>query len=89
MFRYLLAPRGMRRGDRTALTLFAATCLPLVVAVTITGVSQKVLARTRPRRWSVPRCSFVLVLPLLAVRARARRAPEKPASLSPAESEAW
>ncbi|MYS44204.1 cation:proton antiporter, partial [Streptomyces sp. SID5998] len=42
---WLLAPRGLRGGDRTALTLFASTCLPLVVAITTIGVDQKVLGR--------------------------------------------
>jgi Kef-type K+ transport system membrane component KefB len=86
---YLLAPRGLGPGDRTALTLFASTCLPLVVAITTIGVDQKVLGRDQAAALVGAAMISVLVLPLTATRLRAGGGHGKRAALSSAESEAW
>ncbi|GHE75983.1 hypothetical protein GCM10014715_33510 [Streptomyces spiralis] len=52
---YLLAPRDLGARDRAALTLFASTCLPLVVAITAIGSTGRSSAGTRPPHWSAPR----------------------------------
>lgn len=85
---WLLAPRGLRGGDRTALTLFASTCLPLVVAITTIGVDQKVLGRDVAAALVGAAMISVLVLPLAALRLRTGGRGGRP-SPSSAESEAW
>ncbi|MEU0596968.1 cation:proton antiporter [Streptomyces sp. NPDC006393] len=85
---YLLAPRDLGARDRTALTLFASTCLPLVVAITTIGVDQKVLGRDQAAALVGAAMISVLVLPLPAMRLRADGG-RKPVSVSSAESEAW
>ncbi|MFS4105196.1 cation:proton antiporter [Streptomyces sp. PD-S100-1] len=85
---WLLAPRGLRGGDRTALTLFASTCLPLVVAITTIGVGQKVLGRDVAAALVGAAMISVLVLPLAALRLRTGGRGGRP-SPSSAESEAW
>ncbi|MFF9623683.1 cation:proton antiporter [Streptomyces griseosporeus] len=86
---YVLAPRDLPPGDRRALTLFASTCLPLVVAITTIGVEQKVLGSDEAAALVGAAMLSVLLLPLLAMRLRARGAHDEPVSLSSAESEAW
>ncbi|MFC9930357.1 cation:proton antiporter [Streptomyces sp. NPDC127190] len=86
---YLLAPRGLRRADRATLTLFAATCLPLVVAITTIGVDQKVLRTGEAAALVGAAMISVLVLPVPAMRLRAGRGREEPVSLASAESETW
>ncbi|KIE28631.1 sodium:proton exchanger [Streptomyces sp. MUSC 125] len=86
---HLLAPRGLARADRRALTLFVSTCLPLVVAITTIGVDQKVLGTDEAAALVGAAMLSVLLLPLLAMRTRAGRRPEKPPSASSTESEAW
>ncbi|MEU2060898.1 cation:proton antiporter [Streptomyces sp. NPDC013455] len=89
---YLLAPRGLPRRDRTALMLFASTCLPLVVAITTIGVDQKVLRTNEAAALVGAAMVSVLVLPLLAMRLRAgrgSRGARERAPSSSAESEAW
>lgn len=86
---YLLAPRGLARGDRAALTLFASTCLPLVVAITTIGVDQKVLGTDEAAALVGAAMLSVLVLPLLAMRLHAGRGAAPPQSLASTESEAW
>ncbi|MDH6553732.1 Kef-type K+ transport system membrane component KefB [Streptomyces sp. SAI-117] len=86
---YVLAPRDLGPGDRRALTLFAATCLPLVVAITTIGVDQKVLGSDEAASLVGAAMLSVLLLPLLAMRLRTRGDREEPASMSSTESEAW
>ncbi|MCK1820253.1 cation:proton antiporter [Streptomyces sp. XM83C] len=85
---YLLAPRGLPAGDRPALALFSATCLPLVVAITTIAVDQKLLGTDETAALVGAAMISVLVLPLLAGRLRRRHAhgPMPPTS---ADSEAW
>ncbi|MGV9344671.1 class I adenylate-forming enzyme family protein [Streptomyces spiralis] len=83
-----VAPRDLGARDRTALTLFASTCLPLVVAITTIGVDQKVLGRDQAAALVGAAMVSVLVLPLPAMRLRAGDG-RKPVSWSSAESEAW
>ncbi|MBD0423889.1 cation:proton antiporter [Streptomyces sp. TRM S81-3] len=70
---YLLAPRDLSRADRTALSLFSSTCLPLVVAITTIGVDQKLLGTDRAASLVGAAMVSVLVLPLLAMRVRQAR----------------
>ncbi|MBZ4018501.1 cation:proton antiporter [Streptomyces purpurogeneiscleroticus] len=81
-----LAPRDLGRRDRTALSLFASTCLPLVVAITTIGVDQKVLGTDRAAAMVGAAMLSVLLLPLLAMKLRGRAAP---APRSPEDTEAW
>ncbi|MFH9825594.1 cation:proton antiporter [Streptomyces bobili] len=67
---YALAPRDLGRADRTALALFASTCLPLVVAITTIGVDQDLLASDEAASLVGAAMISVLVLPLLATRLR-------------------
>jgi Kef-type K+ transport system membrane component KefB len=67
---YVLAPKDLRRADRTALALFASTCLPLVVAITTIGVDQGLLGTDRAAALVGAAMISVLVLPLLATRLR-------------------
>ncbi|MEU9671662.1 cation:proton antiporter [Streptomyces bobili] len=67
---YALAPRDLGRADRTALALFASTCLPLVVAITTIGVDQDLLASDEAASLVGAAMISVLVLPLLAMRLR-------------------
>ncbi|MET9145848.1 cation:proton antiporter [Streptomyces sp. NPDC057197] len=85
----LLAPPGLGPGDRRALTLFASTCLPLVVAITTIGVDQKVLGGDQAAALVGAAMVSVLVLPLLATRLRRGGRRTERASASSAESEAW
>jgi Kef-type K+ transport system membrane component KefB len=86
---HLLAPRDLPPRDRTALTLFASTCLPLVVAITTIGLDQKVLGTNEAAALVGAAMISVLVLPLLAMRHRAGHGTGKNAHLSSTESEAW
>ncbi|MDX3526874.1 cation:proton antiporter [Streptomyces sp. ID05-39B] len=67
---YALAPRDLGRADRTALALFASTCLPLVVAITTIGMDQDLLASDEAASLVGAAMISVLVLPLLAMRLR-------------------
>ncbi|MEU3838602.1 cation:proton antiporter [Streptomyces sp. NPDC028635] len=86
---YVLAPHRLGPGGRPALALFAATCLPLVVAITSIGVDQKVLGTDEAAALVGAAILSVLLLPLAAMRLRARGGGEEPMSLSSTESEAW
>ncbi|MEV0598804.1 cation:proton antiporter [Streptomyces sp. NPDC050315] len=89
---YVLAPSDLRRADRTALALFASTCLPLVVAITTIGVDQKLLGTDRAASLVGAAMISVLVLPLLAMRRRSatdKTGRAKPTSDTAEESEAW
>ncbi|CAM5670589.1 cation:proton antiporter [Streptomyces atroolivaceus] len=68
---YLFAPRDFVRADRTALALFASTCLPLVVAITTIGVDQKLIGSDAAAALVGAAMISVLVLPLFAMRLRA------------------
>ncbi|MFF8955529.1 cation:proton antiporter [Streptomyces sp. NPDC014894] len=69
---HLLAPRDLRGADRRALALYAATCLPLVVAITAIGVGEKVLDPGEAAALVGAAMVSVLVLPPAALRLRAR-----------------
>ncbi|MFC8870006.1 cation:proton antiporter [Streptomyces sp. NPDC057148] len=91
---YLLAPKDLHGADRTALALFASTCLPLVVAITTIGVDQELLGTDRAAALVGAAIISVLVFPLLAARARARTAVggERPGprpARTADDSEAW
>ncbi|MFC9915600.1 cation:proton antiporter [Streptomyces sp. NPDC127197] len=89
---YLLAPKDLGRSDRTALALFASTCLPLVVAITTIGVDQELLGSDEAASLVGAAMISVLVLPLLAMRLRstaggAGRAEPAPGAAN--DAEAW
>ncbi|MEV5978947.1 cation:proton antiporter [Streptomyces sp. NPDC052114] len=80
---YVLAPRDLDRTDRTALMLYNATALPLVVAITTIGLDEKALTAGEAAALVGAGMVSVLVFPLLALRLRARNgsgvtAPERP-----------
>jgi Kef-type K+ transport system membrane component KefB len=68
---YALAPRDLARPDRRALSLYAATCLPLVVAITTIGLDEKVLSTSEAAALVGAAMISVLAFPLLALRSRA------------------
>ncbi|MER7661861.1 cation:proton antiporter [Streptomyces sp. NPDC096193] len=68
---YALAPRDLHGADRRALTLFASTCLPLVVAITTIGVEEKVLDAGEAAALVGAAMVSVLVFPLVALKLRA------------------
>lgn len=88
---YLLAPRDLGRRDRGALSLYAATCLPLVAAITTIGVEQKIIGSDVAASLVCAAMLSVLVLPLLAGRVRGGRTGGTVPAASPTadESEAW
>ncbi|WP_419993306.1 cation:proton antiporter [Streptomyces boninensis] len=71
---YALAPRDLSGTDRRALTLFAATCLPLVVAITTIGLDEEVLGSGEAAALVGAAMISVLVYPLIALRLRAQAA---------------
>ncbi|MFD5255839.1 cation:proton antiporter [Streptomyces bobili] len=89
---YALAPRDLGRADRTALALFASTCLPLVVAITTIGVDQDLLASDEAASLVGAAMISVLVLPLLATRLRSTAGDasrERAAHGTAKDAEAW
>ncbi|MFJ3929406.1 MULTISPECIES: cation:proton antiporter [unclassified Streptomyces] len=66
---YALAPRDLPRHDRTALTFFAATCLPLVVAITTIGLDEGAIASAQAAALVGAAMLSVLIYPLVALRA--------------------
>ncbi|MGW7127483.1 cation:proton antiporter [Streptomyces bobili] len=89
---YALAPRDLGRADRTALVLFASTCLPLVVAITTIGVDQDLLASDEAASLVGAAMISVLVLPLLATRLRSTAGDasrEQAAHGTAKDAEAW
>ncbi|MFE0802508.1 cation:proton antiporter [Streptomyces sp. NPDC058812] len=89
---YLLAPKDLSRTDRSALALFASTCLPLVVAITTIGVDQDLLGTDRAAALVGAAMISVLVLPSLATRLRsATGGTAKPAAAQEGakDTEAW
>ncbi|MFD4479594.1 cation:proton antiporter [Streptomyces sp. NPDC058471] len=69
---YFLAPRDLDVRDRRALTLYSATALPLVVAITTIGLADKALTAGEAAALVGAAMVSVLVFPLLALRLRAR-----------------
>lgn len=87
---YLLAPGDLDRRDRSGLGLLAATCLPVVVAITTIGVDQKIIGGDVAESLVCAAMVSVLVLPLLAGRVRRRGGGPGPVmSGSAEESESW
>ncbi|MFE6483406.1 cation:proton antiporter [Streptomyces sp. NPDC057757] len=70
---YALAPRDLQGRDRRALTLFASTALPLVVAITTIGVDDKVLGTEEAAALVGAAMLSVLVFPLVGLRLRGEK----------------
>ncbi|MFC7304745.1 cation:proton antiporter [Streptomyces monticola] len=70
---YLLAPSDLSRRDRTALTLYGSTCLPLVVAITTIGLDDKSISSSEAAALVGAAMVSVLVFPLLALKFRSGR----------------
>jgi Kef-type K+ transport system membrane component KefB len=85
---WLLAPADLAGPDRRALALFAATCLPLVAAITTIGLDQKIIGSATAASLVGAAMLSVLVLPLLAGRSRGR-GPGRAVPQAAEESEAW
>ncbi|MEV1020610.1 cation:proton antiporter [Streptomyces sp. NPDC050264] len=68
---YALAPRDLGVRDRRALTLFASTALPLVVAITTIGVDDGVLPTDTAASLVGAAMVSVLVFPLIGLKLRA------------------
>ncbi|MFF3345065.1 cation:proton antiporter [Streptomyces sp. NPDC002779] len=83
---YALAPRDLGRRDRGALTLFAATALPLVVAITTIGVDAGTLRTDEAAALVGAAMVSVLVFPLAGLRLRGERAAPRDAAREP---ESW
>ncbi|MFF5492199.1 cation:proton antiporter [Streptomyces aquilus] len=76
---YALAPPDLVRRDRRALTLFASTALPLVVAITTIGVDDGVLKTDEAAALVGAAMLSVLLFPLAGLRLRGeRRVVEEP-----------
>ncbi|MES5820961.1 cation:proton antiporter [Streptomyces sp. RG80] len=71
---YALAPHDLLPPDRRALTLFASTALPLVVAITTIGVEDKVLKTEEAAALVGAGMLSVLLFPLAGLRLRGERA---------------
>ncbi|MBC9716963.1 cation:proton antiporter [Streptomyces sp. TRM66268-LWL] len=68
---WLLAPRDLGRRDRTALSLYASTALPLVVAITTIGLEEGLLKSSEAAALVGAGMVSVLVFPLTAMKLRA------------------
>ncbi|MEU3459533.1 cation:proton antiporter [Streptomyces sp. NPDC006733] len=68
---YLLAPKDLSVPDRRALTLYASTALPLVVAITTIGLDDKVISSSEAAALVGAAMLSVLIFPLIALRIRA------------------
>ncbi|MFD4690150.1 cation:proton antiporter [Streptomyces sp. NPDC058463] len=89
---YVFAPKDLGRTDRVALSLFASTCLPLVVAITTIGVDQDLLGSDEAASLVGAGMISVLVLPLLAMRMRSKAGAATRPAPAPEEAddtEAW
>ncbi|MGW4029599.1 cation:proton antiporter [Streptomyces sp. NPDC004838] len=86
---YALAPRDLTGVDRRALTLYASTCLPLVVAITTIGLAEKVIDTGEAAALVGAAMVSVLVFPLLALKLRAGEGEASPAAGRGAGSESW
>ncbi|MER7172211.1 cation:proton antiporter [Streptomyces mesophilus] len=67
---FLLAPGDLDRRDRRALTLYASTALPLVVAITTIGLEEHLLKSGEAAALVGAGLVSVLVFPLLAMKLR-------------------
>ncbi|MFI1827393.1 cation:proton antiporter [Streptomyces sp. NPDC020412] len=86
---YALAPRDLGRTDRWALTLYSATCLPLVVAITTIGLDRQVISSGEAAALVGAAMVSVLVFPLLALKLRAGEGLASAAAAKGAGPEAW
>ncbi|MDI3402901.1 cation:proton antiporter [Streptomyces cavernicola] len=86
---YVLAPRDLTRTDRRSLGLYAATCLPLVVAITTIGRDTEVIGQGEAAALVGAAMISVLVLPLAALRLRTRTGAAQPSKTLPQGTETW
>ncbi|MFH8617454.1 cation:proton antiporter [Streptomyces sp. NPDC017979] len=86
---YALAPRDLGRTDRWALTLYSATCLPLVVAITTIGLDRQVISSGEAAALVGAAMVSVLAFPLLALKLRAGEGLASAAAAKGAGPEAW
>ncbi|WP_030245803.1 cation:proton antiporter [Streptomyces sp. NRRL S-350] len=87
---WLLAPRDLSRRERTSLTLYCATCLPLVVAITTIGVDDGVLGQGEAAALVGAAMLSILAFPLMALKALAPHQHQARPSDSVAQtSESW
>ncbi|MEU9338484.1 cation:proton antiporter [Streptomyces sp. NPDC048290] len=86
---YALAPRDLGRTDRTALTLYSATCLPLVAAITAIGLDERVVTAGEAAALVGAAMISVLVFPLLALRLRTAEGAARPVPGTAVSDEAW
>lgn len=86
---YVLAPRDLPRADRKALTLYSATCLPLVVAITTIGLDEKLLEAGEAAALVGAAMVSVLLFPLLALRLRAGQEGAEPPERPARAAESW
>ncbi|GAA1907775.1 cation:proton antiporter [Streptomyces durmitorensis] len=86
---YALAPRDLSPLSRRALTVYSATCLPLVVAITTIGLDEEVLGKGEAAALVGAAMVSVLVFPLLGLRMRAKESGAGPQRRDAAETETW
>ncbi|MEU5955911.1 cation:proton antiporter [Streptomyces sp. NPDC047525] len=86
---YALAPRDLSPLSRRALTVYSATCLPLVVAITTIGLDEEVLGKGEAAALVGAAMVSVLVFPLLGLRMRAKEGGAGPQRRDAAETETW
>ncbi|GGS80534.1 sodium/hydrogen exchanger [Streptomyces tanashiensis] len=86
---WLLAPRDLGRRDRGGLVLYGSTALPLVVAITTIGVDDREMTAGEAAALVGAGMLSVLVLPLLALKLRARAGEKVLPAESAGGSEAW
>ncbi|MEU7037794.1 cation:proton antiporter [Streptomyces sp. NPDC046237] len=88
---WFLAPGDLVRRDRSALVLYESTALPLVVAVTTIGLDDKALTAGEAAALVGAGMLSVLVLPILAmkIRAKAGGAPGAGVREAVTGSESW
>ncbi|MFI7386193.1 cation:proton antiporter [Streptomyces sp. NPDC049813] len=86
---YLLAPRDLSALSRRALTVYSATCLPLVVAITTIGVDAHVLPESDAAALVGAAMISVLLFPLVAMRLRARARDVPPRLPRSTGTESW
>jgi hypothetical protein len=85
----LLAPRDLPPPDRRALTLFASTALPLVVAITTIGLDDQVLSSGEAAAPVGAAMISVLLFPLPALRIRNGGRPPRRPDAAVEAAEAW
>ncbi|MFF0445214.1 cation:proton antiporter [Streptomyces sp. NPDC004609] len=86
---YALAPRDLHGTDRRALTLYASTCLPLVVAITTIGLDGKFISTGEAAALVGAAMVSVLAFPLLALRLRAGEGEAAASARRGIGSESW